>query len=103
MYEFLICMQVVSIMVMFAVAIVVVMHWSSKAHAYFFICCVSIIVNNIGYLYEMLGSTSDEALIGTVVAYIGKPFIGLSMLFFVTEFCEKRIRRRYITPSRVGL
>lgn len=95
MYEFLICLQVVSIMVMFAVAIVVVMHWSSKAHAYFFICCVSIIVNNIGYLYEMLGSTSDEALIGTVVAYIGKPFIGLSMLFFVTEFCEKRIRRRY--------
>lgn len=91
MYSFLIVFQIINCMAMFVVCFYCVKHWSSKAHAYFFVSALAIAVNNFGYLFEMLGHDSETALIGTIVAYVGKPFIGLCMFIFTLYFCNVKI------------
>lgn len=90
-YTLLIMMEVISIIAMFVVAYYVLKHWSNRMHGYLFGCAVAIIVNNTGYLFEMMGRTTETALLGTQFSYLGKPFIALLMLLFTADFCRFKI------------
>lgn len=101
MQEVLILLQVISIMVMFVVEYFIIKYWSSKVHAYFFICATAIIVNNVGYLLEMIGGSPDLCFYGTVITYLGKPFICASMFLFSLQICRVRLHKSIIIGSFV--
>ncbi len=90
-FSLLIAVELLSVAAMFVVAYYVLKHWSHKMHGYLFGCSLAIIVNNTGYFFEMIGRTSETALLGTQFAYLGKPFVALLMLFFTAEFCRVKI------------
>lgn len=91
MYEFLIIIQIISILAMFVVEYYIIKYWANRAHSYFFIVTTSAIVNNVGYLLEMLGTNGDACYHATVFAYLGKPFIPVAMLMFAARFCKVKI------------
>lgn len=93
MHEALIVIQITSILLMFVIAYYIVKYWSSSDHIYFFICAVAIIVNNVGYLLEMISSNGDLCFYGTIVTYLGKPFICASMFLFSLQLCQVKIKR----------
>lgn len=93
MYEALVVIQIISILVMFVVAFYIVKYWSSRDHIHFFICAVAIIINNVGYLLEMLSGRGDMCFYGTIVTYLGKPFICASMFIFSLQLCKIKVHR----------
>lgn len=65
----------------------------TRHHAYLLIYCLSVLVNNVGYLFEMLATDSESALRGTQIAYLGKVWVVLIFFIFTLEFCKIELPR----------
>lgn len=52
---------------------------------------ISVLVNFLGYLFELKSTNLETALLGVKIAYLGKPYITLCIFFFVVEFCKVRL------------
>lgn len=52
------------------------------------ILVISCLINFIGYLFELHATNQETALLSVKFAYLGKPFIVLSIFSFVLSFCK---------------
>lgn len=91
MADLLIGIQVVSIIVLFMEAFYVFSRWSRNVHGYLFLYCVATIINNLGYLLEMMSRSSEMSLIGTQISYLGKVFVPFSMAMFGYGFVKGKM------------
>ena len=60
MHDFLLSAIVVSIFAMLFEGFIVFRNLKNKLHAYLFFNCIVMLVNNTGYLLELLSKTEDE-------------------------------------------
>ncbi|MBQ9766004.1 MAG: hypothetical protein IJW18_07390, partial [Lachnospiraceae bacterium] len=74
MFEFLVCIQALSIILLLAEIVYMVPRISSKLQALMFLFVLEILINNIGYMLELLATTADTAIMGTRISYIGKAY-----------------------------
>lgn len=102
LYTLLLFVQVLNVLAMFIVAYYVLRHWSNRTHGYLFASAVAIIINNTGYLFEMLGKDSNSALLGTQFSYLGKPFIALTMFLFTADLCKFKINSAWKKVLYIG-
>lgn len=91
MFGFLVGLQIATILLLAPVTFYILMHQSSKEHAYLLACSACIEVTAVGYLIEMTAHTMEIAMLGTKVAYIGKVYVSMAMFFFICSFCKIRI------------
>ncbi|MCR5469022.1 MAG: response regulator [Lachnospiraceae bacterium] len=91
MADFLIGVQIVSIIVLFGEAFYVFANWNQKMHGYLFLFCIATIVNNLGYLLEMVSRGPEMSLIGTQISYLGKTMIPFAMAMFTYSFIRGKI------------
>ncbi|MCR5431366.1 MAG: diguanylate cyclase [Lachnospiraceae bacterium] len=91
MYEFLLWFQGLSIPIAFMTMIVFFPSWKNRIHAYLFIFTLSVTVNNLGYFLVMVSDNPIDSLWGTKIEYLGKLFISVALLFFMTEYTGARI------------
>ncbi len=62
MFQFIFVVQIISIMALFAEAWVVFRNWKGRVHSYLLMSILSILVNNLGYLLEMLTQSEEACL-----------------------------------------
>ena len=62
MHNFLLAAIIVSIFAMLVEGFIVFKNLKNKLHAYLFLNCIVMLVNNIGYLLQLLSKTEDEVL-----------------------------------------
>lgn len=93
MYYVCLNLQIISIIAAFICCYLILVRWNSKSHSYLFLSAVAILVNNIGYLVEIGTDNVEIMLIGTKLAYLGRPLVALGMLLFTAEFCRVVIPR----------
>ncbi|MCR5272635.1 MAG: response regulator [Lachnospiraceae bacterium] len=91
MVDLLIGIQVVSIIILFIEAFYVFSKWNQKLHGYLFLYCVATIINNLGYLLEMLATSGEVELVGAQVSYLGKVMIPFSMGMFAIGLVKEKI------------
>lgn len=93
MRDFLLAAMIISIFAMFFEGFIVFKNLKNKLHAYLFFNCIVMLVNNTGYLLELLSKTEEEYIAALKFAYAGRVWIVLSLFLFVVEFCHIRVSR----------
>ena len=93
MHNFLLAAIIVSIFAMFFEGFIVFKNLKNKLHAYLFLNCIVMLVNNIGYLLQLLSKTEDEYIAALKFSYAGRIWIMFSLFMFTVEFCHIKIPR----------
>ena len=93
MFYGIIFLQVISIVILFWELLYIFSKWSSKRHSFLLMLILSALVNNMGYLVEILSGTMESSLFGTKLSYIGKAYVSLILLFVTLDFCRIAIPR----------
>jgi nitrogen-specific signal transduction histidine kinase len=96
MHDFLLSAIVVSIFAMLFEGFIVFRNLKNKLHAYLFFNCIVMLVNNTGYLLELLSKTEDEYIAALKFSYAGRVWIIFSLFMFTVEFCHIRIPKLII-------
>ena len=96
MYAFLIGIQYVGILVLFVTLFRVLHQRPSKQQTIMVFLLLSLLLNFVGYLFEMAATTQQEALRAVQVSYLGKPFILLMKFLFIADYCRVRLPRRFV-------
>lgn len=91
MYTLMITIEYISIAVLMFEIIYVMRQKGSYMQNLMLMLITSVLINLIGYLMELKATNMDTALMGVKVAYLGKPYIGLFIFFFVMEFCKVKL------------
>lgn len=89
--DFLLSAMIISIFAMFLEGFIVFKNLKNKLHAYLFLNCMVMLVNNTGYLLELLSKTEDEYIAALKFSYAGRVWIIFSLFMFTVEFCHVRI------------
>lgn len=93
MRDYLLAAMIISIFAMFFEGFIVFKNIKNKLHAYLFLNCMAMLVNNIGYLLELLSKTEDEYIAALKFSYAGRVWIIFSLFMFTVEFCHVRISK----------
>lgn len=88
MYTFLLAVQYIGIGVLLLTMVHVLKQRATKQQIIMLMLLTALLVNFVGYLFEMTATTSREALRAVQMIYMGKPFIALLMFLFVMEYCR---------------
>ncbi len=91
MYILFVFLQVLGIIVLFGEALYLMNQRPSRQQTRLLLLMIALIVNFVGYLYEIQADTPEMALQAVKFSYIGKPIIVLTMFLFVMDYCKVRI------------
>ena len=91
MHDFLLSAIIFSIFAMLLEGFIVFKNLKNKLHGYLFINCMVMLVNNTGYLLELLSKTEDEYIAALKFSYAGRVWIIFSLFMFTVELCHIRV------------
>ena len=91
MYVFFLTVQYVGIAVLITEMMFILSKPASKLQMTLLVMTTATLLNFIGYLMEITSTSMETALMGVKVEYLGKPFIMLSLFFFVMHYCHIEI------------
>jgi signal transduction histidine kinase len=81
---------------MFFEGYIIFKNLKNKLHAYLFLNCIVMLVNNIGYLLQLLSKTEDEYIAALKFSYAGRVWIVFSLFLFTVEFCHVKVPSFFI-------
>ena len=96
MYTFLIGVQYLGIVVLLVTLLRVLQQYPSRQQVIMIFLLLSLLLNFVGYLFEMTATTQNEALRAVQVSYLGKPFILLMKFLFIADYCKVRLPKRFV-------
>ena len=91
MYHVVITIQFISIFVIFVESWVVFRNWKNALHSYLFLSCAATLINNIGYLLELLSDSEDKYFTATQFSYLGRGWIPLALFLFIAELVQVKV------------
>ncbi len=91
MYYFLLGLQGLTTIVVFAEFLYIFHHAFSRHRVILMLLTLAAWVNNAGYFVEIVSTTKETAIIGTKICYLGKSFIPLLILMFALNYCEVQV------------
>lgn len=93
MYQILLMFQYIGIFILAVELIYTYFQNASKAQNILTMMEISLLLNFVGYLFELKATNLEDALMSVKISYLGKPFIVLFMFFFVLEYCNVKLPR----------
>ncbi len=93
MYDFFITVQLIGIIILVLQLIYIILQPVSKIQLCLTFLTVSLLINFVGYTYELLSDDMSTSLQAVKFIYLGKPFIVFSMFILVCEYCHVRLNR----------
>ncbi|MDD6157658.1 MAG: histidine kinase N-terminal 7TM domain-containing protein [Lachnospiraceae bacterium] len=94
MYHILLIVQYISILFLLIEAAYIFAKSRTKLHMYLFFNCAATLVNNTGYLMEMLAESEEAYLRAVQMSYLGRVWIPFSLFLFVMTLCKVKIDRK---------
>jgi len=89
--EIVTAIQIIGIMFTAVNVLYIIRQRSSKCQIYLLIMYIGILINLIGYTFEIFAGSKEKAILCVQFEYVGKPFIVYSMLMFMLVFCGYKI------------
>ena len=90
MHTICIAIQVIGIIVLFAETIYLVNKRPSRQQIRLLLLMIALLVEFVGYLFEIQAHTMQQALQALKFAYMGRTVSVLTMFLFVMEYCRVR-------------
>jgi len=96
MYEFFVSIQYVGIIVILLGLVYLLQQWPSRPQSFMLFLGLAVLVNAIGYLFEITSQTAEAALMATKLCYVGKVYIPPLALFFVLYYCGIKVSAAFV-------
>ncbi|MCM1181040.1 MAG: diguanylate cyclase [Clostridium sp.] len=93
MYQMFLVLQYVGITILAVELIYTYFQNSSKIQNILTMMEISLLLNFVGYLFELKATNLEDALMAVKISYLGKPFIVLFLFLFVLEYCHVKLPR----------
>ena len=93
MYQLVIGIQCISIFALLVECWVVFKNWKGELHSYLLLACGATLINNIGYLTELMSKTEEAYMVGLRMSYLGRIWIAFALFLFITKLTGFRIPR----------
>lgn len=97
MYTFLLVVQYISILFLLLESGYILARLRTRLHGLLFFNCVATLVNNVGYLMEMLAKTEEQYLAALQMSYLGRVWIPYSLFIFMIAICKIKFSRRILS------
>ena len=94
MYQLILVVQCISIIILFVECRMVFRNWTSTLHAWLFLGCASALVNNAGYLLELMAHTEEAYFRALRLSYFGRVWTAFALLLVIAELVKLKIPRR---------
>lgn len=91
MYEVCIAIQYVGIIITLLGLTYLLQQWPSRPQSYMLFLGIAMLINSVGYLFEITATTQEVALLATKLSYVGKVYIPPLALFFVLDYCRIKV------------
>ena len=91
MYEVCIAIQYVGIIITLLGLTYLLQKWPSRPQSYMLFLGIAMLINSVGYLFEITATTQEVALLATKLSYVGKVYIPPLALFFVLDYCRIKV------------
>lgn len=91
MYEVCIAIQYVGIIITLLGLTYLLQQWPSRPQSYMLFLGIAMLINSVGYLFEITATTQEVALMATKLSYVGKVYIPPLALFFVLDYCRIKV------------
>lgn len=88
MYSVLICLQYLGILILFVEITYIMLQKGSKLQSLLLVAEIALLINFVGYLFELKARNMEQALQAVKFIYLGKPFVILCVFMFVLRFCK---------------
>lgn len=88
---FLLAAIILSLLAMLLEGYIVFKNLKNKLHAYLFLNCIAMLVNNTGYLLQLLSKTEDAYITALKFSYAGRVWILFSLIMFTVELCHAKL------------
>ena len=93
MYQIVLWIGIVDIITLVILITLLFYKFSNRLHLYLIFSCLSLLINNVGYQLELMSSSQEAYLVALKFSYLGRAWIGFSLLLFVSELCNVRMPR----------
>ena len=94
MQVFLITIQLIGMVVLFAQAVYLVNQRPSRQQMRLLLFMIALLIDFCGYLFEIQAVTLEQALQAVKFSYLGKPISVLVLFLFVLEYCKVRLPKK---------
>lgn len=101
MYQIVLWIGIVDIVTLVILITLLFYKFSNRLHLYLIFSCLSLLINNVGYQLELMASTQESYVVALKFSYLGRAWIGFSLLLFVSELCSVRMPRWLIVVMSV--
>lgn len=101
MYQIVLWIGIVDIIALVILISLLFYKFSNRLHLYLIFSCLSLLLNNVGYQLELMASSKEAYLVALKFSYLGRAWIGFSLLLFVSELCSVRMPRWLIVIMSV--
>lgn len=91
MYQILLALQYIGIFILAVELIYTYFQNTSKIQNILMMMEIALMLNFVGYLFELKATNLKDALTSVKISYLGKPFILLFMFLFVLEYCNVKL------------
>ena len=88
MYELVVSLQAISMAILMFEVLYMSAKISNRGQAMMFLFVLEILINNVGYMIELLATTKEMAVLGTGISYIGKTYMLLTVFAYIMYFCQ---------------
>lgn len=96
MYEFFVGIQYAGIIIILLGLLYMLKQWPSRPQSFMLFLGFAMLINSVGYLFEMSASTLEAALTATKLSYVGKVYIPPLALFFVLYYCRIKVSKFFV-------
>ena len=93
MYQIAISIQILGIVAILLEAWVIFINWKGVLHSYLFLGCIATLVNNFGYLFELMATTESSYMTALYLSHVGRVWITFALLLFITELTDMKLPR----------
>ena len=91
MYQLVLGIQIVSIIALLAECYLVFRDGKGALHTCLLFSCATTLVNNIGYLSQLLARSGEAYLTALKLSYLGRVWISFALILFIAELTQIKI------------
>ena len=93
LHDLILIIQYFGIVCLFLETVIVFDRWKSRLHGYLFVSCAALLVNFIGYLFELKAQNQAMYISALQVSYAGRVWVAFFLFLFAFELVGVKVPR----------
>ncbi|MCR5788492.1 MAG: response regulator [Lachnospiraceae bacterium] len=89
--DVLLIIQNITICGLFVESLIVIRRWKNTLHLYLLLSCIALLVDSIGYSFQLTAHTAESYITALQFSYAGRIWVVYLLFLFIAELCHVRL------------